>query len=499
MTKQRKLDSILRPRNLLLAGFLLLFIWLAVKAVRIGQAAVSLQAREAELRPLLAGDLRSIDPALAGSLLLDVRRDVVVIYRETRPFFPLLPALGWVPRFGPLLVSAPALLEMADAGTAAAVYAYRGLEPALPQLQAAEGQEGLPAVLRAIADAGPDLAQAHRELERANAALAEIEDPDALPWRVQQLLEPVATYLPMGIEGLAVAEVLPSLAGLDEPKNYLFLAQNEDELRPTGGFISGAGLLRVEAGRIVELTFLDANRVDDWQSKPYEFPPDVGAAPLYDLMASELFLFRDGNFWPDFPMSAEALMALYTYGQGVQLDGVIGTDQDFLRMLVTAVGPVFVDELATEVTADNVMSVIRAAWSPPEDSSSGFGEWILTRKSFMGPLASALKDRLERAPGQIDLLRFAQLMHEALETKHLLLYMADPATGGVLNELGWDGSVAGVPGQDLLLVVDTNVGFNKVNALVRNDFDYRVSLTEQGTGEAALAINYTHPGEPDSA
>ena len=85
------------------------------------------------------------------------------------------------------------------------------------------------------------------------------------------------------------------------------MAQNEDELRATGGFLTGAGIVTVENGRIVDLSFLDSNYVDNYWVKPYDFPPQ----PLYDYMGLEMLLFRDANYWPDFPTSARKAMDLY--------------------------------------------------------------------------------------------------------------------------------------------------------------------------------------------
>ena len=51
-------------------------------------------------------------------------------------------------------------------------------------------------------------------------------------------------------EGLTFAEEFPRMMGAtaEGPKTYLLLAQNEDELRPTGGFITAAGHVAYAGG-----------------------------------------------------------------------------------------------------------------------------------------------------------------------------------------------------------------------------------------------------------
>lgn len=478
------------PLLFILVGLLLLFLWLGLKGWRIYQAAASLQAREAAARQLAAGGLAGLDANAAEALVMGVRGDVLTLQQETRIFMPLLPYLGWVPRLGPTLAAAPHLMEMADAGTSAAAYAFRGLKPGLSGLQDANGA-ALSLLTQTLAQAAPDLGQAAADVDRVAAAYAQIENREALPWQLRQFFPQLDEWLPVAQAGLRLSQVLPSLLGSNGPRTYLVVAQNEDELRPTGGFISGVGLLTLHNGQIVALQFNDANLVDDWANKPYDWPPD----PLYQFMGSELFLFRDANFWPDFPTSATAMMDLYTYGQGVALDGVIATDQQFLQMLLTALGPVTLPDLAVTVSGDMVLDWIRTAWAPPPDTEN-LREWMLSRKSFMGPLAAAIQTRLLQNPGEVDFVTLARTLMQAVETKHLSIYVRDPSVAAILAELGWDGRLFAAPGQDTLWVVDANLGFNKVNALVDTAFRYAVTLTPAGTGEAALAVTYTHRGAP---
>jgi hypothetical protein len=53
----------------------------------------------------------------------------------------------------------------------------------------------------------------------------------------------------------------PDLLGASGRRTYLILAQNNYELRPTGGFISGVGVLEVEDGRIVSFPFKIATQL----------------------------------------------------------------------------------------------------------------------------------------------------------------------------------------------------------------------------------------------
>ena len=474
---------------LILAGLLLILIWVGLKTWRIAQAGQSLLGRQSEFEGLLEGSLTDIDPDQAEILVLDTRRDILTIKEETAVFMPLTPYLGWLPEVGPLMVVAPQLLEMADAGTAAAAYALRGLKPALVLIQSdAVGTDQIAKLVQIIDDAEPDLIQTNIELERFNAARADLGDTAVLPWRVQELLSMVDKYMPLAQDGLKAAQVLPEMMGLTGPRRYLILAQNDEEIRPTGGFISGVGELEVENGRITNLSFQDAYNVDDWENKPYAFPPQ----PLYDFMLLELFLFRDANFWPDFPTSAETAMDLYSYGLDVPpLDGAIAIDQRFLQLLVDAIGQVHIADDDLTINSQNVIEAMRSSWNYGEDET--FKEWYPDRKQFIGVFAAAIMNQLFTDFTSIDPVRLGHNMNEALDTKHLQIYMRDPVVATVLEELDWDGRVRDETGQDLLLVVDTNVGYSKANSLVDNSLTYRVDLNNH---QADLSLHYQHNGRP---
>lgn len=480
-------------RWLLLLGILLIILWLGLKTWRVAQAGRSLLARQAEAEQLLETGPMNADPAAVEELLLGVREDVVTLHRETAVFLPLAPYLAWLPRVGPLMPDAPHLMQMADAGTALAVHGWTVLEPALPILQDedAAGMEQLAALLPLLQEARPELIAAQRELARYQAARAQLSNPEALPAQAEELLATADKWMPLAEDGLHLAPALPAILGQEGPRRYLVVAQNEDELRPTGGFVSGAGVLTVENGRIGDLTFMDANFVDNWEDKPYAFPPQ----PLYDFMGLELFLFRDANFWPHFPTSAQAMMDLYSYGQDAPpLDGAIAFDQRFVQMLVGALGSVPIPAEGVTINRNNIIEVMRATWGDKDDQA--LGEWVQTRKAFLGVFAAAILDKVESDFGSIDPLYLADTLYRAVTEKHLLIHAADPDIAAALAAAGWNGRVAFPANQDAWMAVDTNVGYNKVNVLVERRLHYRVDLTAPDAPQAELTLTYTHTGQP---
>lgn len=480
-------------RLALLLALLALLLWLGLKAWRVTQAVRSLLAIQQQAQVLAAEGWQTMNPDAAEALVLRARGDIVTLHDELGFTRPIAPFLGWIPRFGPLLVASPYLLDMADAGSEAGVLAVSALKPALATVQSADfGMNRIGDLLPALQAAAPSLETAGLALERyarARDALAGAVPAENLPWRVQQLLALSDPWLPIVRDGLRLAPYLPELLGANGPRRYLIMAQNEDEMRATGGFLTGAGVLTLDSGRIADLSFMDANHVDNWAVRSYDFPPQ----PYYDFMGLDMLLFRDANFWPNFPTSAQKAMDLYAYGQDAPpLDGAIAVDQEFFRLLVEATGPVPIPGSDRTINAGNLLETLRQARNIREGQS--VIDWVQNRKAFLGGFALAIRAKLETDFSDVDLVKLAQNMAGAAEGRHLSVYMRDPGLASALAETGWDGRLPEAPPGDFVMAVDTNMGYNKANVHVERRLDYAVDLNPGGA--ATLTLHYRHSGAP---
>ena len=472
---------------LLLVGVLLILGCLGVAAVRAGRRAASLKAHLNGLEALAKADQpwwETITPArthIAGA-----GDDLVAVQAELGPWLPFCQYLGWIPGVGGDIQSAPHLLDMAVAVTNGGALLTEGISPFVERTGQA-GESTTPAQgLAFLTDAEPALSAARTQLA-AGAEARERIDVARLSTRTADLVARMDRYLSLMQAGVDGALVISRAFGGAEPRNILLLAQNDDELRATGGFISGAVLLTFQDGIMVHRSVLDSYQVDDL-SKPYPPPP----WPIRDYMAADIWLFRDANWSPDFPTAARDAEGLYALGQGQTVAGVIAADQQALRLMVDVLGPLQIEGYADPVTGDNLVEYMRAAWAP-DPQGENTGEWWQHRKDFMADVLGAVVNGLEQDPHSADRVRLAQALHRSLEERHLLVYLHDPVSAELLAERGWDGRLQAGTG-DYLMVVDSNVGFNKVNPSVRQKITYAVDLTDSGHLQGEVTIAYHNDG-----
>ena len=463
---------------LVILGLALLAVW----TFRLGQTVLSLRDHWVEARSWTQAPTE-VNPAEACQLVQDAHADVASLHRQAGGLAQVGPAVGWLPVIGGDLRAAPHLLTVGVNISEAGAILCRVAEPVLPP-----PSSGSPSVadisqtdvIRQLDDHRPELEQAETAVARALSAWEQV-DTQALSPPLREKAPLLDEALPLLQRALSMATVAPDLLGADEPRTYLVLALNEDEIRPGGGFISGVGEVRISAGDVVSMTFRDSYAVDDF-TQPYPPAPQ----PMQQYMGIDLLVFRDSNWSPDFPTAARQAMELYRPGYPVSVDGVIALDQRAVQGLVTAVGPVRTEQAEGPITGETVLGYMHEAWAPGDEAKNQ--EWWQQRKSFMGSIAESVWQHVQS--GDVDWVALARTTLRLLGRKHLLVYVPDPTVEEVLAEQGWDGALR--PGSgDFLAVVDASLGYNKASAKVRQDIRYQVDL-RRTPPQASLTLIYTH-------
>lgn len=408
---------------------------------------------------------------------------------EIAPLAPLLHGLDDITPYGSTVAALPELLTV---GAAMATLGKEGLLLVDSSLTA-KGENSLVETVAASITNGNAavFTQMAQQARRANTALFSINAESLLP----QLAGPIALaqeLAPLLEPGLQLGATLPDLLGLNRPMIYLILAQNNQELRGTGGWITGVGVLKIERGRITSLDFSDSYALDN---HTVDHPPAPKEMQRY--MGIPLLFLRDVNWSPDLPTTARAAYNLYKQDMSVEVDGVVTIDLRAVELVIAGIGPLQMEGVTEPVTSENVLDILTQLWSRP-DSLPEDQRWWRHRKDFMPFLASAVLDKI--TSGHFDYLDLLRAGHLALNERAVQIWLKDPLAQEQLMALRWDGALHPLVGADYLALIDSNVGYNKVNAVVKRSLQYAVTWPDD-PNESALAtmqITYQHPVEsPD--
>lgn len=261
-----------------------------------------------------------------------------------------------------------------------------------------------------------------------------------------------------------LAPFLPKYLGLEGKKTYAVLIQNNQELRPTGGFIQAVGLLTLDDGKLVNAQFWSVYDLDSKLVGVVKPPDDLQLA----LGESRLWI-RDSNWTPDFPATAVQTATLIKQATNSQVDGVIAVNLESLTTLLKAIGPVEVPEFNEVITDRNLaermefhseMQLVRTpGTTPPLD--------------YTATVAQKILNTMAKQPVEKNKVIVAAL-GEALQNHEMLIsFVNAPDLNEPLVGLGWSGSVVtpNCPTQletnnclvDTFSQIEANVGINKAN------------------------------------
>lgn len=274
--------------------------------------------------------------------------------------------------------------------------------------------------------------------------------------------------------------------GTTGSSSYLVLSQNNDEIRPSGGFISTFGWLVVRNGRIVDYNYRPSGSGEP-NPPPRALADQIPAPTWWIRYRDPIYMAWDGSWYPDFPSTARMASWFYNSGNNPRspVDGVIAIDIDGFLYILSALGDVSVPEYGVVVNTSNFRNIVYdiRAYSPG----------LEPHKDFIAAVYTAIFERWQTLSADPEATaRIFGAVLRALQEKHIMLYFADERLNEAVNLLGWSGQQASGVGHDYLMVVDANLG-NKSNSSIFRQVTYDLDLQPDGTGRARTTITYDYP------
>jgi len=481
----------------LLLGFLFLSTlltstWLALQIISLDQSIRSIRDDLLHIWQEKR-DTGQIDSASLSRLRFDLEKAEARLRRLQRVTAPLADRLAhqhtwpWARRIGIVWRDGlTAAQELTTAGWWAALRAESAAEllgttSTAPGIPFTHEKGPIESALEAISRERPRLRAARQALARVQVACSEGGWPFAR-------LSPYTELAPLALDVALITA--PILTGDDQPHNILVILQNSDEIRATGGFVSSVAVFRFKGHRLIGLDYMDSYDVDADRPSGVE-PPE----PFSRYMQAEQLMFRDANWSPDYPTSAEVIASLYEAARDSNVSAVVAVDTQFLQSLLEALGPLPVPEYDLTLTAENALEIAESLWESPVGAPSirqrdQHHQWRPHRKDFGRVMLQAGLARAKSLRPD-DLIKIAQAVNDSISRKHFLVWvMDDPEAQRDLLSAGMAGEIRPARG-DYLMVVDTNMGWNKVDRHIRRSFDYRLDL-EATPPQAQLCLTYTN-------
>jgi len=335
----------------------------------------------------------------------------------------------------------------------------------------------------------PRFLSANAHLDAAGAALNAVDTGSLSPERLLQI-ETLRQYYSIlsDINTILIdsPEALTTAFGVVEDQRYLILSQNSDELRPSGGYISTYGLLRVRNGRIDSYSY-NATTATTPNPPTAEAATEMSIPAWWIRYGQPVYAAWDGSWEADFRKTAQMARWYYDAGNNPQspVSGVFAIDLVGFEYILEALGSVTVPGYDQVVTAANFRNVIYDIRSSGEENSP--------HKRFLAALYEQIFRQWQALSRDAETGRalFSALLR-ALQEKHIMLYFTDQRLNRLAELLGWSGAQAPARTHDYFMAVETNLG-NKSNRSVARRTTLDVRIQPDGTFVNRATLTYDYP------
>ena len=374
-------------------------------------------------------------------------------------------------------------------------------------------------IIQTVDDIIPRMDELTEKARNINSELSKI-DPSRYPeeFRGIKVREQLTNTLNlveeaslMLAESKPLLESAPYLLGIEEPRTYLLLFQNDKELRPTGGFITAYSIIQVASGNIQPVSSNDIYNLDSNYTPSVEAPEPIIEYLKGPYLISENYRLRDMNWSPDFRESIELFIKEAETAGVPDIDGIIAVDTHVVVNILNATGPIEAPGYGVFSTNNdercNCPQVIYelesfadvegpVVWSENEPGKIVFApENYENRKEIVGPLMNAVLSNALGLPKERMPDLFEAGWRSMLE-KHILVYFFDEHSQLGAEGFNIAGRIKDTEG-DYFHVSDSNLGGRKSNLYVTHEVAHEVETTNDGSVTKTVTLTYQNPQDFD--
>lgn len=311
-------------------------------------------------------------------------------------------------------------------------------------------------------------------------------DPQVLPENLQTKFIEIKTQL-NNIENYLeeISEFSGQLAdilGHHYKRRYLFIFQNNNEIRATGGFMGSLALVDIHNGKIENIEMPGGGTYDLQGSLAANLE-----APYPLQLINGRWEFQDANWFFDFPTSAKKIQWFYERAAGPSVDGVIAINATQIEELLKYTEPIQLPNYNKIITADNFILETQKAVELEYDRQEN------KPKQFLADLAPIFIEQIFD-PQKTDLLKVIQSIKQGLDEKEIMMYFNNLQTQNIIFEHDWSGEVKSTS-KDYLAIVNTNIAGGKTDAHIQQQIEHISQIQADGSIIDTVTITRKHLGQ----
>ncbi len=273
---------------------------------------------------------------------------------------------------------------------------------------------------------------------------------------------------------------------LNGDKRVLLLMENNNELRPTGGFMGTFGDAHIVNGNLLSLNVSSIYDLDGQLSQKIQ-PP----FPIYAV--NDRWFLRDANWFADFPSTAQKITHFYEQEGGQTPDEIVALTPTVLQNLLALTGPIQLPRYGVTLTPDNFIETIQIQSSIYYNGSDN------KPKQILADLFPVLLTRLGSLPKE-QFPQLLQIIQDSFNQKQLVLYARDNPTETQIKAYNWGGGILDAD-RDYLNIISANLNGSKTDLYLKQSLNLKTSIAKDGqlTDQLIITRTNTMPDLPGTA
>lgn len=461
--------------------------WFVVSALKAKTEVEAAVAQASGIQSQVMGG----DTAAAKASIEQFGQHIDATYAQTKS--PVWALASLVPRYGSDVKAVRQTVEILEDVS----------NNALPKL--ANSVDGLNLSQIGIRDGAVDLgsmASVADELTAANKVLgdANVKFRNVSGTTIPQLTDALASAKSKFDElastvdlGTRVANLMPAMFDLGpgnapndgKVRTYLVIAQNNAELRATGGIFGSWGVLTVDGGKLTMGAF-----------SPAQVPP-VPGSPVVQLTPEEKSLFtekmasyqQDPDFTPDFSRAAEIAAAMWKNLNNQSVDGVISIDPVFLQSLLNVTGPVTLADGSQLNGQNTVQTLLHDTYFTKLSGRA--------QDAFFSSAATSIFNHLITSAGGNN-AALVKAVQSAVSNRHVYLWTAHEDEQQQIDGTAISGTLLTNPSKPQTGVYFNDGTMGKMDWYLKREVSYEYDRTyPTGAKQYTVHIKLTNTADPN--
>ena len=281
---------------------------------------------------------------------------------------------------------------------------------------------------------------------------------------------------------LVLVKALPLAISPGKTSHFLVLIQDNNEYRPTGGYLNSYSLLTFDGNKLIDVKTDSALHLDS-KLQGVVKPPDQ-----YEKLTGQAnWSFSNSNYFSDFSDSAKQAAWFYEKQTGVTVDAVIGLNLTFYEKLLSLSNPVKLTS-GQEVTAQNLRQLL----SDPNQDPAADNLTQLSNDIFN-------QIRSQSYPPAL----IARSLLDTISSSDLNIYFSNPSLEKQIETTNLAGIIKPVscPPQftshicqaDTFYFNESNFSVDKSNHNESRLIQYQTTISAQGDLDYQVIVDFSNP------